>query len=81
MSQFSDTSGYTFTTLISKSGKRRKKKKKRSILKRKVKEGSPLEEEWLLAYLENERLSEKDICKFFAMLLLIFSLAKIEFLA
>jgi len=43
--------------MISQSGKRRKKKKKRSILKRKVKEGSPLEEEWLLAYLQSIQLS------------------------
>lgn len=61
MSQFSDTSAYTFTTFISQSGNRRKKKKKRSILKRKVKEGAPNEEEYLLAYLESLRLSKQEI--------------------
>lgn len=42
-------SSYTMSTTT---GMRRKKDKKRSILNRNVKEGSPLEEEYLLAYLK-----------------------------
>ena len=42
-------SSYTMSTTT---GMRKKKDKKRSILTRNVKEGSPLEEEYLLAYLK-----------------------------
>lgn len=42
-------SSYTMSTTT---GMRKKKDKKRSILSRNVKEGSPLEEEYLLAYIQ-----------------------------
>jgi elongator complex protein 1 len=42
-------SSYTMSTTT---GMRKKKDKKKSILSRNVKEGSPLEEEYLLAYIK-----------------------------
>lgn len=58
-------SSYTISTTT---GLKRKKDKKRSILGRNVKEGSPLEEEYLIAYL-NDLLSkaESNISTIFLM--------------
>jgi elongator complex protein 1 len=57
-------SSYTMSTTT---GMRKKKDKKRSVLTRNVKEGSPLEEEYLLAYLKmlEDKVEEsvsKSIC-------------------
>lgn len=55
-------SSYTMSTTT---GMRKKKDKKRSILTRNVKEGSPLEEQYLLAYLKMlEEKVEDAVSKF-----------------
>ena len=59
-------SSYTMSTTT---GMRKKKDKKRSILTRNVKEGSPLEEQYLLAYLKMlEEKVEDAVSKFYFIL-------------
>ncbi len=54
---------YTFSTTT---GMRKKKGKEKNILNRNVKEGSPIEEEYLLAFLNDIRSrAEENISKYF----------------